>query len=85
MSSRELMLLLSPFIRANNILVHEDLNDMLDLSRHGTPKMTRAIVRGPTVDDEISVEQVEVWAAGQKHDEPTIPKCFTKDNLRRNM
>lgn len=83
MSSRELMLLLSSFIRANNMLVHKDLNDMLDLSGHGTPKMARAIVRGPRVDDEISVEQIELWAAGQKHDEPTVPKCFTRDNLRR--
>ena len=83
MSSRELMLLLSSFIRANNILVHKDLNDMLDLSRNGTPKMARAFVRRPMVDDEISAEKIELWAVGQKHDEPTIPKCFTRDNLRR--
>ena len=82
MSSRELMLLLSSFARANNILVHKGPNNMLDLPRHHTPKMSRAIVRGPTVDDEIFVEQVELWAAGQKQDEPTIPKCFTRDNLR---
>ena len=85
MSSRELMLLLSSFIRANNILVHKDLNDMLGLSRHGTPKMTRAIMRGPTVDDETFVEQFELWVAGQKHDEPAIPKCFTRDNLRHRQ
>ena len=85
MSSRELMLLLSSFIRANNILVHKDLNDMLDLSTHGAPKVARAILRGPTVDDEISVEHFELWAAGQKHDEPTIPKCFTRDNLRHRQ
>lgn len=83
MSSRELMLLLSSFIRANNILVHNNLNDMLDLSRHDAPKMVRAIVRGPTVDDEMIVEQIELWATGQKHDEPNIPRCFTRDNLRR--
>ena len=86
MSSRELVLLLSSFIRANNILVHKDLSDMLDLSRHHTPKMSKAIVRGPTVDDEIFVEQFELWAMGQEQDEPTIPKCFTRDNLRcRNV
>ena len=56
---------------------------MLDHSRHPTPKMSRAIVRGPTVDDEIFVEQFELWAMGHEQDEPTIPKCFTRDNLRR--
>lgn len=83
MSSRELMLLLSSFIRADNILLHKDLSNMLDLSRHHIPKMARATVRGPTVDDEIFVEQIELWAMGEKQDEPTIPKCFTRDNLRR--
>ena len=82
MSSRELMLLLSSFIRANNILVHKDLNDMLEFSRHDTPKIARAVVRSPAVDDETFVAQIELLAAGQKHDEPSIPKCFTRDNLR---
>ena len=85
MSSRELMPLLSSFFKANNIQVHKDLNDMPDLSRHGIPKMTRAITRGPTVDDEISVQYFELWAARQKHDEPTIPKCPTRVSLRHRQ
>ena len=83
MSSRELMLLLSSFIRANNILVHKDLNDILDLSRHDIPKMARATIRAPTAEDEQFVEQIELWATGQEHDEPIVPKCFTKDNMRQ--
>ena len=82
MSSRELMLLLSSFIRANNILVHKDFNDLLDLSRHDIAKIEQATVRPPTVDDGIFTEQSEVRGTGPKHDEPVIPKCFTRDNLR---
>ena len=83
MSSRELMLLLSSFIRANNILVHRDINDILDLSRYDIPKMARATIRAPTAEDELFVEKIELWATGQEHDEPIIPKCFTRDNLRQ--
>ena len=82
MSSRELMLLLSSFIRANNILVHKDFNDLLDLSRHDIAKFERATIRHPTVDDGVFAEQIELRAMGPKHDEPVIPKCFTRDNLR---
>ena len=82
MSSRELMLLLSSFIRANNILVHKDFDSLLDLSRHDIAKIKRATIRPPTADDEIFAEQIELRAMGPKHDEPVIPRCFTRDNLR---
>ena len=82
MSSRELMLLLSSFMRANNILINKDLNDILDLSRHDIPKMARATIRAPTAEDDLFVEQIELWAIKQ-HNKPIIPECFTKDNLRQ--
>lgn len=85
MSSRELMLLLSSFIRANNILVHKGFNDVLDFSRHDTPKMARATIRAPTAEDELFIKQIELWATGQEHYEPIIPICFTRDNLRQRM
>ena len=83
MSSRELMLLLSSFIKANNTLIHKDINDIPGFSRHEIPRMMRATIRGPTAEDALFVEQIELWATGQEHNEPTIPKCFTKDNLRQ--
>ena len=83
MSSRVLMLLLLSFIRANNILINKDLNEILDLSSHDISKMARATIRAPTAEDELFVEQIELWAIGQEHNKPIIPKCFTKDNLRQ--
>lgn len=74
------MLLLSSFIRANNILVNKDFNDRLNPSRHDIAKIEQAAIRPPTVDDGIFAEQIR--AMGLKHDEPVIPKCFTRDNLR---
>ena len=83
MSSRELMLLLSSFIRANTILIHKDINDTISFPRYDIPRMERATIRGPTAEDSLFVEQIELWTTEQGHNEPIIPKCFTKDNLRQ--
>ena len=83
MSSRELMLLLSSFIRANNILIQNDMNDIIGFPRYDSPRMARATIRGPTAEDSLFVEQIELWTTGQGHNEPIIPKCFTNNNLRQ--
>ena len=64
MSSRELMLLLS-FIRANNILIHKDINDIIGFPRCDIPRITRATMRGPTAEDALLVEQLELWTTEQ--------------------
>ena len=40
-------------------------------------------MRGPTAEDALLVEQLELWTTEQRHNVPIIPRCFTKDNLRQ--
>ncbi len=82
MSSRELMLLLSSFMKVNNTLVHKRLDDILGLWKHESRKMARATRRAPTAGDELFVEQIELRATRQEHNErANDPKMLYKRQI----